>query len=354
MLENSERKFGVEIEFVGIGQYAAAQAISAAGVPCTDEAYNHHTRSYWKIVDDGSVRGAVGTGELVSPPLSGAEGLAQVRKVLRALVAAGGRVNSTCGLHVHVDCNDLSVPDLANVVNRYATFENTINSFMPASRRNGQWARSVQRAGLARTVSGYQSVSALKAACGYWERYYAVNVASFARYGTLEFRQHSGTVNGSKVAHWIAFCVGFVEASRVANMPATIPVVAPPPRAPATPLRNGRRPNFRARQILVDNLLLGGCSVTLLAARCGYRVGTLEGSIFPQLRSMGSLTMNGDGHFRFAPNNQAVLDVWLGNTPYAAPAAPTPPVVVPDTLFRDLDWEVEAFFMERAMELAPR
>jgi hypothetical protein len=44
-------------------------------------------------------------------------------------------------------------------------------------------------------------------------RYNKVNLCAFLRHGTIEFRQHSGTMNVDKVINWIVFCVNFVETS---------------------------------------------------------------------------------------------------------------------------------------------
>ena len=88
----SNRKFGVEIEFVGISMRKAIQVVSTCGVSFSHELsanYNHHdSTQHWKVVSDGSVDGPAGGGEVVSPILSGAEGLEQIQKVCDALSAA--------------------------------------------------------------------------------------------------------------------------------------------------------------------------------------------------------------------------------------------------------------------------
>lgn len=62
------RRFGVEVEFVGVSCEVAARAITAAGFSCQYEGYNHNTSSTWKIVRDGSIEYHNGNcGELVSP-----------------------------------------------------------------------------------------------------------------------------------------------------------------------------------------------------------------------------------------------------------------------------------------------
>jgi len=44
-------------------------------------------------------------------------------------------------------------------------------------------------------------------------RYYKVNLKSLEVYRTLEFRQHSGTLNAMKVQNWLTFIDGFVRES---------------------------------------------------------------------------------------------------------------------------------------------
>jgi hypothetical protein len=44
-------------------------------------------------------------------------------------------------------------------------------------------------------------------------RYHKFNMESMSRYGTVEFRQHSGTIEPDKAMNWIRVCVAFVERS---------------------------------------------------------------------------------------------------------------------------------------------
>jgi hypothetical protein len=41
-------------------------------------------------------------------------------------------------------------------------------------------------------------------------RYFALNFQSYANHGTLEFRQHSGTVDAEKATQWVRLVVGFI------------------------------------------------------------------------------------------------------------------------------------------------
>jgi hypothetical protein len=214
----SNRRFGIEIECFGITRQRAAEVINATGLVCRREDYGHSTPSNWKIVTDGSVHGNSGEEfEVVSPILSGQDGLDQVRKVATALAGAGAKVNKTCGLHVHVDAQDLSGADIINCVKRYAANESAIDGFMPKSRRaaNNTYCQPMTYVAGLLERTALTSTARMVAGITSSNRYYKLNLCAFVRHGTLEFRQHSGTVEAHKMINWIIFCVNFVETSRV-------------------------------------------------------------------------------------------------------------------------------------------
>lgn len=209
-----ERKFGIEMEIAGINRQTALRALHAVGINVQDEGYNHTTRRHWKLVSDASVRDGF---EVVSPVLEGDAGLAEAEVVARALDDAGASVNVSCGLHVHFDAADLSAADIKAIVRRYAAHEAEIDAFMPRSRRGNanQYCRSLaglmnDRFECARTIQELISHQG--------SRYFKVNLQSFQRHGTIEFRQHSGTINASKVVNWVRFLADFIDqCKRVAS-----------------------------------------------------------------------------------------------------------------------------------------
>lgn len=384
------RKFGVEIEFIGVFPQDAAAAINNAGVPCVVEGYNHHARNHWKIVTDASIQVNSNMehgmcGELVSPPISGEEGLAQLRTVIRALSSAGGTVNKTCGLHVHVDANDLNAGQILSVVRRYAHFENQINAFMPPSRRGSRWAHSVGGEyvdGLLRQVNRYGNPRNI---FGGLNRYMAVNLASYARHGTVEFRQHSGSTNPAKVANWVMFCLHFVnKAIQAQVLPAAAPSEEITADTSAARVRRGRRPNYEARRQLLATLrdrarFPRGCNPDQLAQASGYsreRLG-IYGQIMNEIRQFANVTSV--GRYRIWADditNQAMADVWLGHNDSTDPALdaravhaanranhnrynsnPTVTYTVPmvdasDTLFDGMPLEIAQFYNERTSEFS--
>lgn len=215
--------FGIEIECLlpslnagrPMTQERLAEVITAAGVVCRAEGYNHHLRRTWKIVSDGSLRPGVGYSgfEVVSPPLD-ESGLEQVTKVCEALTALGATVNRSCGLHVHVGARTLPVPVLRKLAELYISHEPVVDSFMPASRRNSNcsYARSMTATSAA-VLAAATDLNQIARAIGH-DRFAKVNFLAYWRHGTVEFRHHSGTVSADKIIKWIVLVNALVATAK--------------------------------------------------------------------------------------------------------------------------------------------
>jgi hypothetical protein len=207
----SNRKFGVEIEFTGVDRTTVRNAIHEAGFNIyLDGRGDFHE---WSIVYDGSVTNAQdGGGEAVSPILSGLAGLEEVAKVAKIISQKGGKADRSCGLHVHIDASDILVPELHLIAKRYARFENEIDNFMPRSRRgnSNNYCYSMNNNTLMENI-----VSSTERSHFYdVSRYHKLNLNAYYKHSTIEFRQHSGTINAHKIVNWVKFCISFIEESR--------------------------------------------------------------------------------------------------------------------------------------------
>jgi len=203
------RKFGIEIEMFGVEKRKLLNAIRAEGIEIHDENYNHATRPHWKLVSDSSIQGSLGI-EIVSPPLQGLEGLAQVEKVCSALSRVGAKVNKSCGFHVHIDASTFTLDNWKNIYKNYILLEDVIDSFMPISRRasNNYYCKSLKNGAVRTLVSNIDncnSVAEVDRLITRSDRYYKINYQAFLRHGTIEFRQHSGTVEYHKISNWVLF-----------------------------------------------------------------------------------------------------------------------------------------------------
>lgn len=201
----SNRTFGVEIEFFHpTDPQIVTKIISelrAQGITAVKENYNHETKPHWKITTDSSVNsGCHDRGlEMVSPILRGKQGLDALRRVLKVMRRLGCQVDRTCGVHVHHGAKDLSSEEIRSVFKFYRNNERIIDTLVSPSRRanNNGYCRSLN--------SGYIGVDIPDC------RYYKVNYQSYLKYGTIEFRQHQGSLDYEKISHWIMLTQNILE-----------------------------------------------------------------------------------------------------------------------------------------------
>lgn len=201
------RKFGIEIEAYNCNREKLASELRSAGIDVAVEGYNHTTRNHWKLVTDSSLTGN-NTFELVSPVLEGEAGLKELEKVCWVLEFCDVKVNDSCGLHIHMDAADFDLQTWKNLALSYKHLERVIDSFMPQSRRQNYYCKGLSPISAA-DIQASQNINDLRAAFGN-NRYRKVNLEAYARHRTVEFRQHSGTTNFTKMENWVRFLNGLI------------------------------------------------------------------------------------------------------------------------------------------------
>jgi hypothetical protein len=231
--------FGVELEAIlpqtiaanpshaTAHQLAAAQLTLAAGRAVHALGYTHATHSTWKLVTDSSVSGRPGRtagrhgGEFVSPILTGEAGLAETDAICAGLAQIGCDINTTCGLHVHVGLSGgrrIPFEAVQRAMQLYHTYEDVIDSFMAPTRRgqSNRYCRSIKALPVAQIKASTSVAALIQAICSanrigsYEARFHKVNLVRHGERGTIEFRQHAGTVDARKVRMWIMFCLRVV------------------------------------------------------------------------------------------------------------------------------------------------
>lgn len=206
----SKLTFGVEIESYHYTRDALIAASTTNGLQVHSEGYNHHdNKVYYKIVSDASLTGD-NTNEVVSPILKGQKGLNSLKAMCDTLAAVDAKVNRSCGLHVHIGAEKISDEHYCRIVRNYQKLESVTDSFMPVSRRgnNSRWCHSLQGIDFSHCHTKGDIYNAM-----YGDRYYKVNAVAYLRHKTIEFRQHSGTVEYEKISNWVLFLARLVEYS---------------------------------------------------------------------------------------------------------------------------------------------
>lgn len=210
--------FGVEIECF-VPRRRIEQTTAANGVRIEYESYNHSDqKDYFKFVTDSSVRSSnseeeANAIECVTPVLKGTGGLSSLKSCCKSLNQAGAKVNRTCGLHVHVGMDEGWGEAYVNVFRNYQKLEGVIDSFMSPSRRSNSYCMGLSGFDFSQCHNYVEVLAVLR-----HDRYRKVNPCAYVRHRTIEFRQHQGTTNFTKISMWVKFCVKLVEWSKTHSL----------------------------------------------------------------------------------------------------------------------------------------
>lgn len=190
-----------------------------------------YNKTYWHIGSDGSIRDYAWTVEVRSPILSGEEGLKKVLKVVQILVENGFEVNESCGFHVHFDSSKLKSDNLKSLIFLYTIFEKCINKITSKDREDCRHSRkmdfteTVGPRGGRQVLNQQQTLEKLETCSTiadiinlYPSRYKKVNVTAIQKFGTVEFRQHQGTLHEKRIIRWIRFLSLIVNTAKERNI----------------------------------------------------------------------------------------------------------------------------------------
>lgn len=209
---------GVELECTNVNRDRVRAICAERGIETRDDYmnYNHRdSQSAYKLMRDGSLGRSRGDCyapcEIVTPVLNDLSSLSTVCEILNE---AGASVNRSCGFHVHFGAANFTDAQWRRIILNYARIETIIDSFMAPSRRgnNSQWCTSI--IDYANRIEGMANPTFedMRRAFG-CDRYRKVNLEAFSRHHTIEFRQHAGTINFTKIENWVNFLAGLLTYS---------------------------------------------------------------------------------------------------------------------------------------------
>ena len=243
MIEMKDQCFGVEVEFTGITREQAAQALAnyfgttpqhQGGVYDTWIVQDAESKN-WKLVSDSSIRGERKTPdgyeqtgdrnyrvEMVSPKINYAE-LPKFQECVRQMRHAGGKVNSSCGIHVHVDAANHNRQSLKNLLSIMFSKEDILFKALKVNpNRVRTYCKKVREPMLkkARQLSAEETADLTELENIWYEgstksrtlhyndtRYYALNLHSVFYRGTVEFRCFNSTLHAGRAAAYINLCL---------------------------------------------------------------------------------------------------------------------------------------------------
>lgn len=190
------------------GRQALARHLTENGIEARAENYNHRLRTWWKLTTDASI-GYENT-EIVSPILQGEAGLEQLKQLCRLIDDWGCRVNRVCGHHVHVGARrfDRQIGFFKELLKTYGKYSEVIGGLVAPSRRaNNVYCSTVRYTPEMDRATTLDELARLAGAGHFTNPNF---YDAYTRHGTVEFRQHQGTINGEKSANWIRLCLRLV------------------------------------------------------------------------------------------------------------------------------------------------
>lgn len=251
MIDMKDQCFGVEVELTGITRKEAAQALAEyfgtpvqriGGVYDAWEVTDPE-RKVWKLMSDSSIRTERKTEngyettssplyrvEMVTPKLTYGE-LPKFQECVRCIRRAGGKVNSSCGLHVHVDAANHNRQSLKNLIGiMYSKEDMLFKALQVNEARASRWCQKVREPMLkeARKLSNDETRDLTKleriwyeGSDGsvehyHWSRYYALNLHSVFYRGTVEWRCFNSTLHAGRAAAYVNLCLA-ISAQAIAQ-----------------------------------------------------------------------------------------------------------------------------------------
>lgn len=163
--------------------------------------------SRWNVTHDGSLRD--GGVEFVSQTLKRDDLDEALRNLAAVVEPSKARASSRCGIHVHMNCRPLTVAQLYSLLTTYVLVEPALfRRFFP-DRESSSFCVPVYRNQHMIRLA-HQTIQAARqgdSVAFKWltqtSKYSALNTASLARFGTLEFRHFPGTKDFNAARQWI-------------------------------------------------------------------------------------------------------------------------------------------------------
>ena len=231
MIGIKDQCFGVEIELTGITRAEAAEALAAYFETTPQRSYDNYDSWYvpdregkqWRIMSDGSIRAEWNVDghyrrttdpeyrvEMVTPKLTYDE-MEKFQECVRRIRQAGGKVNESCGMHVHVDASKHTPQSLKNVLSIMYSKEDILFAALKVNpARIDSYCQAVDEPILEeiRKLPSGASMDQLK---DRWyqgrdgsdyhyhsSRYRACNMHSVFYHGTIEWRLFNSTLHAGE------------------------------------------------------------------------------------------------------------------------------------------------------------
>lgn len=178
-------------------------------------------RQYWKGIGDGSLRGA-SIEYVLKTPVPRNLTLQRLKYLKKELEDHGSKLKSSdrCGVHIHVNCQELTVNQVINFAIVYLILEDLLVDMCGEQRVGNLFClRASDADKIITTLRVCKQENDLHYIQNSRYRYASINLAAISKFGSVEFRAFQTPKNLLKIQKWIEillkikdFSLGFNEA----------------------------------------------------------------------------------------------------------------------------------------------
>ncbi|MDL2273644.1 amidoligase family protein [Oscillospiraceae bacterium OttesenSCG-928-G22] len=241
------QRWGLELEFTGITRYEAAEVLAKY----LNSSVRHRGGSYdkyvvadnigrdWTLMSDASINeqkkihGEVQSAdrnyavELVTP-ICHYDDIQPLQEMVRQLRKAGAFVNSSCGIHVHVDGAGHTPRSIRNIINIVASKNDMLYKSLEINSGRMNYCKALDSALIDR-FNRYQPQT-MQAVSDIWyseysesrtshyhdSRYHLLNLHSFFNgNGTIELRGFNATMHAGKIKTYIQLSLAMCHQAKI-------------------------------------------------------------------------------------------------------------------------------------------
>jgi len=211
LLDVTRLRFAVEVEV----EFPKAQDSS-------DLISRHRLIPGWEMDFDGSLdNGAEYRPRKSNHLYYNQETLTQLKEILALIRVHEGRVNSNCGLHIHINCKGFTDREVLTIIQEFVHKQRYIvNKFKVHSVRLKNTCKLLPKKNLYQL--SVKQIHHYRALTQDWnfsqynyfsDKYYSLNITHLSKgdYGTLEFRLFNATLNYSDLKDRILWTLKFIK-----------------------------------------------------------------------------------------------------------------------------------------------
>lgn len=159
---------------------------------------------YWRTDNDGSLKGE-SFEYVLEKPLSIEDADLAMDSLERAYVNAGATINDSvrCGVHIHVNVQKLTIPQLYNFITLYSILEEVMLDYCGIGRKGNLFCLPLNSsAGVIYELRNCADKARFRNLHSDEYRYCALNVKALGDYGSVEFRALRGGPDLAKIKLW--------------------------------------------------------------------------------------------------------------------------------------------------------